>query len=227
MPDSVRSLKPAGQSAPPLSRRFTRRIRHHLVLAGVNLLLILLIADSFTAPPLTRVSAASAYAGLLMLAVTLLLGPLNILLRRPNPVSTDLRRDCGIWAATLGILHTGLALWMPLRGAFWRAFAIAPGRSWLDSLGFANDVGLVATVLLVLLATLSNDRSLRWLGRAWWKAVQRLSYLLFVFVVAHTVLYDRLVQPGSFYQALLVLVIALVFTLQINGWLERRSRRAG
>lgn len=213
------------QRSSPISRRLTRRILQHLLLCAISAGLVLLIAQSFTAPPRVRLSAATAFAGLILLAVTLILGPLNILRLRPNPVSTDLRRDCGIWAAILGITHTVLALWTPLQGAFWRAFAIAPERLRFDSLGFANDLGLVASFLLVLLVTLSNDRSLRWLGRTRWKAAQRLSYPLFGFVVFHTLLYQRLVQPGQFYQFLLALVVVLVVALQANGWLERRSRR--
>ena len=40
-----------------------------------------------------RWSMATAYVGLALLGATLALGPLSVLRRRPNPVSTDLRRD--------------------------------------------------------------------------------------------------------------------------------------
>ena len=49
---------------------------------------------------------ATAYAGLAFLAISLWLGPWNVLRRRPNPVSFDLRRDVGIWAVVLAIVHT-------------------------------------------------------------------------------------------------------------------------
>jgi sulfoxide reductase heme-binding subunit YedZ len=39
---------------------------------------------------------ATAYVSLALLAATLVTGPINLLRRRPNPVSTDLRRDLGI-----------------------------------------------------------------------------------------------------------------------------------
>ena len=49
-----------------------------------------------------RFSTATAYVGIGLLAVTLSLGPLNVLRRRPNPVSFNLRRDFGIWSAIVG-----------------------------------------------------------------------------------------------------------------------------
>jgi len=200
-----------------------RRLRHHLVLGAISALLIVVIAQSFTASLLVCVSAATAYAALLMLAATLLMGPLNVLLRRANPVSNDLRRDAGVWAAGLGIIHTALSLWPGIRGGFGRVFAVVPARLRLDSIGFANDAGLVATCLLIVLVLLSNDRSLRRLGVTRWKAAQRLTYPLFGLVLLHTFLYQRFVEPGAVYVVLLALVLVLVPGLQVQAWLERRT----
>jgi len=159
-----------------------------------------------------------------MLAAILLMGPLNVLLRRANPVSTDLRRDSGLWAAGLGIVHTALALWPGIRGGFGRVFAVAPSRLRLESIGFANDAGLVATCLLIVLVLLSNDRALRWLGATRWKAAQRLAYPLFGFVLLHTFIYQRLVEPGPSYVVLFAVVLVLVPGLQVQAWFERRGR---
>jgi methionine sulfoxide reductase heme-binding subunit len=188
--------------------------------------LVVTIAQSFTAPLQTRLSAATAYAALLLLAATLSLGPVNVMLRRPNPLSTDARRDIGLWTAVLATVHTILAIATPLRFDVWRAFAVSPDRLAIDSMSTANDVGLAATLLILLLAAISNDRALRLLGGPRWKSLQRLSYLLFALAVAHTLLYDRLVQPGPIYELLLVATVMAVLTLQINGWLERNGRRA-
>jgi sulfoxide reductase heme-binding subunit YedZ len=190
-------------------------------LAAISLLLVLAIASSFTASPRVRLSAATAYAGLIILGATLVLGPLNVLLKRPDPASSDLRRDFGIWAAALGLTHTLLAVWNPFRDV-WRIFMFVPDRL-LDAPGFANAAGLVGALLLLLLALLSNDWSLRTLGRVRWKSVQRLSYPLFAVVVLHTFLYDRLVQPGPFFQTLLLVTLLVVLVLQGNAWLERRA----
>jgi methionine sulfoxide reductase heme-binding subunit len=203
-----------------------RRVRHHLVLAGICVVLVFFIAQSFTAPLQTRLSAATAYTSLLCLAATLLLGPVNVMLRRPNPLSTDVRRDLGLWAAALATIHTLLVVATPLRPDIWRIFAVSPGRLTIDSMSTANDVGLAATLLILLLAAISNDGAMRLFGGMRWKSLQRLSYLLFFLAVAHTLLYDRLVQPGPFYELLLLAAVMAVLTLQINGWLERNARRA-
>lgn len=71
---------------------------------------------------LATLSTASAYAGLALLIVSLSLGPLNILRNRPNPVSTDLRRDVGIWAGLLGLIHTVVGLQVHMGGNFWLYF---------------------------------------------------------------------------------------------------------
>ena len=47
---------------------------------------------------------------LCLLCVTLLIGPLNLLRKRLNPVNIELRRDTGIWAGITGCLHVVFAL---------------------------------------------------------------------------------------------------------------------
>ena len=65
---------------------------------------------------------ATAYAGLFFLAVSLWLDPWNVLRRRPNPISHDLRRDVGIWTGILAIVHTSIGLTVHLRGRMWMYF---------------------------------------------------------------------------------------------------------
>ncbi len=45
------------------------------------------------------------YLSLLLTIISLIIGPLNLLRRRANPVNIDLRRDIGIWAALTGFVH--------------------------------------------------------------------------------------------------------------------------
>jgi sulfoxide reductase heme-binding subunit YedZ len=196
-----------------------------LIIGGASAVAVLTIAQSFTAPLQTRTSAATAYTALLLLAATLLIGPMKVALHRPTPLSIDLRRDLGIWAAIFATVHTLLAIDTPMRLDIGRVFALNPDRLGIDSPATANDVGLAATLLVLLLAALSNDRSIRLMGGSRWKSLQRLSYLLFALAIVHTILYDRLVQPGPFYELLMLGALMIVLTLQINGWLERNARR--
>src|ERR1700676_4467886 len=68
--------------------------RHHLSLLLISSLCI--AALYFPRPYkdfLSRASCATAYPALVLLAATLLIGPWKWLRNRPNPVSSDLRRD--------------------------------------------------------------------------------------------------------------------------------------
>src|SRR3954453_20554893 len=129
---------------------------------------IIYLAYAATPPPDVRhrLSMATAYAGLLFLAVSLWIGPWNVLRRLPNPVSFDLRRDIGIWTGILAILHTIIGLTVHLRGRMWMYFLKSrhPLKLQNTQFGFANFTGLGAVLLFVMLLAISNDISLRKLG---------------------------------------------------------------
>src|ERR1700676_4612371 len=95
----------------PKNNYWLRRFGRHFVLVTVAVAIVCL-AYAATPPPDVRhrLSMATAYAGLLFLAISLWLGPWNVLRRRPNPTSFDLRRDVGIWTGILAILHTVVGL---------------------------------------------------------------------------------------------------------------------
>src|SRR5260370_34788389 len=95
---------------PKVSYWIRRSARHEILAAGA--ITITCLAYAATPPPDVRhrLSMATAYAGLLFLAVSLWIGPWNVLRRRPNPVSFDLRRDIGIWTGCLATLHTVIGL---------------------------------------------------------------------------------------------------------------------
>ena len=105
------------------SRYWKRRIVRHGVIAIGSLATVLLV---FLATPsqqtVFRVSMATAYTGLILAALTLLLGPLRILRSTPSPVSFDTRRDVGIWAALFALAHTVLGLQVHFGGQFSRYF---------------------------------------------------------------------------------------------------------
>ena len=90
----------------PKNNYWLRRFSRHFVLVAAAAAIVCL-AYSATPPPDVRhrLSRATAYAGLFFLAVSLWLGPWNVLRRRPNPVSFDLHRDVSIWTGILAIVH--------------------------------------------------------------------------------------------------------------------------
>jgi sulfoxide reductase heme-binding subunit YedZ len=69
---------------------------------------------------------ATAYAGLFLLAVSLIKGPWNVLRGGQNFVSSYERRDFGIWAGAIGILHMILGLQGHLSGRIWLYFIYPP-----------------------------------------------------------------------------------------------------
>src|SRR6185437_13788538 len=85
-------------SAVQCKRLNHRLLWHHLLLFTVSIVVVLLLY--FTRPYRdfwTKASFSTAYPALLLLFLTLIIGPLNILTRKRNPISSDLRRDVGIW----------------------------------------------------------------------------------------------------------------------------------
>lgn len=218
------------QGLRPRSRR-ARRIVDHVLLA-VGSVVLTGVAYRVAVPagqPMLRLTIATAYVGLALLGTTLLLGPLNVLRGRPNPVSTDRRRDIGIWAAILALVHTVVGLQIHMGGNMWSYFFYPPERPSrfgvrIDPFGVANHTGLVLTLIMVLLLALSNDRSLRWLGRQRWKAIHRSIYVGFVLLVPHGALYLLLERRFTSKRGL-ALMAAFAAAILVVGVVQRRGFR--
>jgi len=175
-----------------------------------------------------RLTTGTGYIALGLLAITLLIGPANILLGRRNPVSNHLRRDVGAWAAGLSVVHTitGLGVHGPAGALGERIshyFFAADGSVLTNSFGLGNWTGLAATVIVVGLLAISSDYALWRLGAGPWKGLQRLNYALFALVVVHAVFYGALSRITSASTILLGLSVVTVFVGQGVGiWLWRR-----
>src|SRR5258708_1253846 len=98
----------AGLPLPSLQLQRLRRrlVRHHLPFAAASLAAVALLYSPRPYPDvLSRASFATAYPALALLAATLLVGPWNLIRKQRNPVSSDFRRDLGIWAGILSVVH--------------------------------------------------------------------------------------------------------------------------
>lgn len=204
---------------------WVRRSMRHVTLAAIAGLLTSL-AYAATAPPDVRhrLSMASAYAGLIFLAACLWLGPWNVLRRHPNPVSSDFRRDVGIWTGILAILHTAIGLTVHLRGRMWMYFfkQLHPLRLQATQFGFANFAGLGAALLFLMLLALSNDLSLRWLGRRRWKSLQRWTYAAWGLTAAHGIAYQLVEKRQLPWVLIFAALLVAVTAIQITGFLKTR-----
>ena len=213
------------------SRRMQRRLAsHHLplaLMAAVGLAITYSLVESQN--PVFRWSMATAYVGLALLGGTLLTGPLNVLRRRPNPVSTDLRRDIGIWAGLLGVAHflIGWQVHMPHRYLYWlrEVKGSTALRPRADLFGFANYTGLVAVLVAILLLALSNDYFVGRLGSRRWKRLQRWNYAYFALVLLHGVAYQVIEKRKLPYVLALSILVIPSLLIQVLGYGARRAAR--
>ncbi len=176
------------------AERARKRFRYHLSLAVINLALtafLYSVLSLFYPSPQSRIfcwSLATGYVGAALLTLTLSLGAWKILRGRSNPVSTDLRRDIGIWCGVLSIAHVVLGLNVHMKS--WTLYFVTDaGGLRTDFFGFANYSGLMATLVIVVLLATSNDFSLSVLKNKRWKAIQRWNYVFAALVALHAFLY--------------------------------------
>ena len=212
-----------------LSKRSQRRfLRHHLVLAIICSAVLLILYSSVHSDDVKfRWSLTTGYVGLGLLGATLITGALNVLRNQRNPVSTDLRRDLGIWCGIISLIHVALGLQIHLGGNmlayFFRGTAetvtFAPR---FDLFGFANYVGVIAALVITLLLALSNDISLRRLGSKRWKSLQKWNYAVVIFVILHSFAYQFIEKRQLPYLVLFSLIVGTVLVIQFLGFLRKR-----
>jgi len=187
-------------------------------------------ALSFTRPytdVISRASFATAYPALALLAATLLVGPWKVLHRTANPVSSDLRRDMGIWAGILGVVHAGVGQCVHLRGRPWLYYVYGPGEHHHgmrhDLFGLANYTGALGTLLLIALLATSNDLSLRRFGALKWKQLQRWNYAVFALVAVHSFAFQGVETQKTQWVITAAACVGSALVLQIAGIVRRLS----
>jgi len=209
------------------SSYWIQRSKRHFVLAAAAGA-ITALAYAATPPPDVRhrLSMATAYAGIVFLAVSLWLGPWNVLRQRPNPVSFDLRRDVGVWTGVLAILHTSIGLTVHLRGRMWMYFfkTIHPVKLQNTPFGFANFTGLGASLLFLMLLTISNDLSLRGLKPLRWKFLQRWTYAAFLLTGGHGIAYQWIEKRHVPWVLAFSAIMTAVVAVQFLGFVRFRRR---
>ncbi len=210
----------------------TRLYRHH---APLFLACVISVTGLYVTRPykdaVSKLSFATAYPALVLLVFTLLIGPWNLLRRQRMPTSSDWRRDVGIWAGILGLLHAVIGQNVHLRGRPWLYYVYehrlhGPTGLRHDLFGFNNFTGLVATFVLLALFATSNDWSLRRLGTPAWKRLQRWNYLCFALSAAHAIGYQAMEKQKVGFEIAAASCIGVTLLLQGAGYILRRREVA-
>jgi sulfoxide reductase heme-binding subunit YedZ len=211
------------------ARLQSRLWRHHLPLALLSAASLFILYITRPYPDvITRASFATAWPALVLLTMTLLIGPWRILRGKAPVLSQDLRRDIGIWGGALGVAHAVIGNCEHLRGRPWLYYVYEKAHEHLvpirhDMFGLSNYTGLFAGLILLALLATSNDVSLRKLGNPGWKSLQRWNYACFGLTAIHTFGYLLGIQSlkwGSIATASLCVAIAL--WLQVLGYRLRQ-----
>jgi sulfoxide reductase heme-binding subunit YedZ len=211
-------------------RLLRRLLRHHLPIATASTAVAVLL---FVTRPykdvVMKLSFSTAYPALALLALTLLIGPWNTLAGRRMPVSSDWRRDVGIWAGIFSLVHTAIGQCVHFRGRPWLYYVyqhwgkhLLPVRH--DLFGFSNYTGVAAALLVVLLLATSNDASLRKLGTQRWKKWQRWNYAAFVLVAAHAIGFLTIESQKTMFVMIVAACLLAAVVLQGLGYAKRRRQ---
>jgi len=200
-----------------------RRLMRHFGFASIT---TFLLAIAFVSGPaalaLDRLSIVSAYLCLVSLGVALMIGPIQAIHTGQLVINVLLRRDFGIWAALVGIVHlliaTEVTMNVDYQAAYVNVTNLPPSESVRSQLfGWGSISGYLVGLIFLLLLALSNNGALRLLGVRWWKRLQRTSYLGFVLTVAHGLAFQMLESRDLRLVAVVLIASVTVFAAQLMG----------
>lgn len=167
--------------------------------SGIFLLIVPVLTNQLGANPIERLLHVSGEIAIWTLGAVLSLTPLRVLFPRSAIVNAlnRHRRYIGVSACIYGLIHFSCHVlyqgsWDDLLQSFTKPFI------WF---------GLAGLSILVLLASTSNNWSVRRLGGRRWKQLHRLAYLAAIVLIYH----QSIAGKGHWYIArwLLVLLVAL------------------
>ncbi|MEB2786371.1 hypothetical protein [Algoriphagus persicinus] len=166
---------------------------HYLPLTVISIISTYIFYELWdTMAPIPFITYASGYIGIFLLALSLLIGPVNLILNRKNPLSTYLRRDLGVFGGILSLVHSVIGLFMHFTGKPWLYFVEEVSTGYairFGVFGIANYTGLLGALIILFLIAISNNYSMRELKAVKWKNFQRFTYLMFVLVILHSIFY--------------------------------------
>lgn len=226
----------------PTMRRLGRKtlVRHVIVAILAAGLVFGFAAVHGQWSPMHRWNRAFGDASLVLLAVSMALGPLTRFVRGAMPL-LPFRREIGIQGCLLVLVHAAIILVGWVQWDLMRLF----GFEWHPELlvyvmfqpgfGLANAIGIAALVLAALLAATSSDVAMRRLGVSgwkflqmgvlpmWWLTVAHVAYFLFM----HFLSFHRATPEPNPLQPWFVALVALVLGLRTAAYWRTVRMRGG
>lgn len=193
----------------------------NIVIGLISYLLYLLFFWSKDGLPYShQVNRAWADVSILLLCLSLLIGPL-VRIKSMFKFLIPWRRDIGLWFAITSLIHIGFLLhlqtqWNPLK------FFINDEGELLKAAAHAgNWIGLLALIGTIFLTLTSNRMSEKLLGSSGWKFLQQSVYSVFWLSLLHTFIFIYLVdnRMSYFYLWFFWISVIAVLILQTFGFL--------
>ncbi|MFT9497902.1 ferric reductase-like transmembrane domain-containing protein [Anaerosolibacter sp.] len=209
-------------------------MRHLVVGLTSSILVYLFLSSRSEWSSMHAWNRAYADVSLLLLFITIMIGPLsrlnNLFIR-----FLSWRRELGIWCFIMALLHVyvlfqGWFYWEPIRLII--GVNQETGQLSFDP-GFtlANLVGGVGLAYLFLLALISNNYSIKVLGRRSWDYLQKKSGTLYILGVLHTAYFLFFFRLGNYnwVQKPFLVTVTVIFVLQwavfIRSVYQSKNRR--
>jgi methionine sulfoxide reductase heme-binding subunit len=194
-------------------------VRHYLIAFFSVILVYLFFLSRSEWDPMHSLNRGFADASLLLLILTLMIGPLGKISKYFNRF-LSWRRELGIWSAITALFHViivfdGWFQWQLTRAI--AGFDPTTGKLFFDpGFALANLIGLIGLVYVIMLALISNKKAIKLLGKQSWDYLQQKSTLLYLLVIIHTayfLFFYRMGNPNWLQTPFLILVV-LMFVLQ-------------
>jgi sulfoxide reductase heme-binding subunit YedZ len=169
---------------------------------------------------ITFITDATGYIAIVVIVISLIIGTIKMILNQKIHISDDFRRDIGITGGSLAVIHSITGLFVHLRGNNWQYFLNKVEQRYsirLDNFGLANYFGLVSALIIIFLLLTSNNYSIRKLSPTNWKNIQRLSYLMFILAIIHSVFYRIVMNNISLVYTLYLPLFIIVLIFQLIG----------
>jgi sulfoxide reductase heme-binding subunit YedZ len=209
-------IHPDMQDGTLVARILSKKIVALAIITGVGVWFLVLpaITNQLGANPVERLLHVSGELAIWSLGAVLSLTPLRVLFPR-SPVVNALnrhRRYVGVSSCIYGLIHFSCHVlyqgdWDALLQSFTKPF------TWF---------GLAGLTILVVLASTSNNWSVRKLGAKRWKLLHRLAYVAAAVLIYH----QSIAGKGHWYVArwLLFLLLVLQTARVIKSSLQRRAK---